>query len=100
MAKAIMQCGAAFPSNQIYGPEDGFPLDTKTGRLRVIVYDLTHVIGRPKTPDGHPAECMACKCRRASGRKERRGFPMDKDGNAIMTRPVPMVTCLIASWEL
>ena len=99
--RAYMQCGAFFRAKRIYGTEDGFVADPKTGRFRVTVYNGNGGCQRPRheRPDGKPedAECFACKCRRASGRKEQQVFVTDEKGEIVPNKfPVPLITCLIA----
>ena len=100
--RAYMQCGAFFQTREIYGPGDGFNVDAKTGRLRVVVFDAYPASKTQQTPkyeDGTLPNCLGCTCRRASGRKEQRVFKGDAAGKTIHSRPVPLVTCLIARQE-
>lgn len=97
MARAYMSCGAFFQTKRIFTAADGFNVDAKTGRLRVVVFngDPGEKHQHPKHEDGSVANCLGCPCRRKARRKEERVFPANADGTTRYTRPVPLVTCLI-----
>lgn len=95
----VFQCGAMIgdhdkpvedprAASQEHGNMD------KLGRCRITVSDTDGGLTRPSLPDGTPADCASCQCKRKAGHVRNRYFPDGHQGNEPVTHWRYRVSCL------
>lgn len=98
MYRLTASCGATFP-DQVDDPRRDASATRKDGRLTFAVFDTDTAITRPTLDNGTTAPCLFdCPCKKASGRKQTRCFPVNEAESFKRWRHV--VTCAFTVSEV